>query len=194
MDCRTSSEIMIKQMDGPLAEAESKALQQHLTVCTACRKEADEWHQLSVMLARLPDLNPSPGFEYRVMAAIDPMRYAAVQSQSAANLGMLFIWMGIMGAASLLVVEAVARAQQWMMGWYMGTALHRLMLFVYESVITRGLFYILMPQKGLWDWFSRWDTVDSWWITLGTLNLVMVLVLIKVILDRILAGGRGEVR
>ncbi|SMP67244.1 anti-sigma factor family protein [Anoxynatronum buryatiense] len=194
MDCRTSSEIMIKQMDGPLAEADMQGWQQHLSACTKCRKEAAEWQQLSVMLARLPDLDPSPGFERRVMAAIDPMRYAVRQPQHAMNLGMLFIWIGIVGGASLLVVEAAARMQQWMMTWFQGTALYRLLAFVYEFVVIRGIFYFLMPQKGLWDWLTRWETVDSWWVTMGTLNLVMVLVLIKVILDRILAGGRGEVR
>ncbi|MDW7671257.1 MAG: zf-HC2 domain-containing protein [Bacillota bacterium] len=195
MDCRTSSEIMIKWMDGPLAEPEEKQLMAHIEHCSTCRLEYAEWQELASALSELPDPVPSSGFEARVMAAIDPALYAAPQRIIAKpQTGRLLVWMGILGMISLMLVETAAWLQHLAVGWLHETATYQVMTFIYERFILRGVLLFILPQKGVFEWLVRFDASSHWWYMLGTFNLVMLLILITVSLDRILLGRRGEVR
>jgi hypothetical protein len=195
MDCRTSSEIMIKWMDGPLAESEEKQLTAHIEKCSACRLEYEEWQELASALAKLPDPAPSRGFEVRVMAAIDPTLYAAPRRLTMKpQPGHVLVWMGILGIISLMLMETVAWLQHLAVGWLQETTAYQMMSVIYERFILRGILLFILPQKGLFDWLVRFEASSHWWYMLGTFNLVLLLVLIKVSLDRILTGSRGEAR
>jgi hypothetical protein len=184
---------MIKWMDGPLAEPEEKQLMAHIEQCSACRLEYEEWQELAHALARLPDPVPSRGFEARVMAAIDPTLYAAPQRLTTKSQpGRLLIWMGILGIISLMLVETAAWLQHLAVGWLQETTTYQVMSIIYERFILRGILSFILPQKGLLDWLGRFEASSNWWHMLGTFNLVLLLVMIKVSLDRILTGSRGE--
>lgn len=193
MDCRTISEIMMKQMDGPLADPEKQQLMNHIEGCPDCRQEYDEWQDLVQALNSLPEPMPSPGFETRVMAAIDPHLYAAPQRmQQRIQTGRMLVWMGLLGLVSLLVLETATLLQNLAVDWLQATEMYRALAVVYERIILGGVLYFLMPQKELVDGLLRFEPAGQWWLVLGTLNLMMFLVLIKVSLDRLRSAGRGE--
>ena len=194
MDCRTSSEIMMKWMDGPLAELEEQQWMNHVAQCEACRQEYKEWKEIKHALAHLPQIAPGEGFEHRVMAAIDPDLYKAVQPASRQHRwGHILVWTGALGLAGILVTETANLMRQMVQTWLQGNATYQALHMVYERFVVSGLLNFLMPQKGLLEWLGRFEGVTEWWTFLGTLNLIMLLVLIKLSLDRLLAGGRREV-
>ena len=193
MDSRTISEIMMKQMDGPLADPEKQQLMNHIEGCPDCRQEYDEWQDLVQALNSLPEPMPSPGFETRVMAAIDPHLYAAPQRmQQRIQTGRMLVWMGLLGLVSLLVLETATLLQNLALDWLQATEMYRALAVVYERIILGGVLYFLMPRKELVDGLLRFEPAGQWWLVLGTLNLMMFLVLIKVSLDRLRSAGRGE--
>ncbi len=194
MDCRTSSEIVIKWMDGPLAESEEQQLMTHLETCAACRQEFEEWKSLKTALANLPEYTPAKGFEHRVMAAIDPSLYHANEPVSRhGQWGHILIGIGALGLAGSMVRETARLGQHLAGVWLQGNETYQALTMVYQRVVVSGLMGFLMPQKGLMDWLGRFEGITQWWTFLGILNLIMLLVLIKLSLDRLLARGRREV-
>jgi len=194
MDCRTSSEIMMKWMDGPLAELEEQQWMNHLAQCEACRQEVEEWKVIKHALEHLPQLEPAAGFEHRVMAAIDPDLYKASQPVSPQRKwGHILVWTGTLGLAGIVVTETANLMRHIGQTWLQGNETYQALTMVYERVVVRGLLNFLLPQKGLLEWLSRFEGIAEWWTFLGTLNLIMLLVIIKLSLDRLLAGGRREV-
>ena len=195
MDCRTSSEMMMKWMDGPLAEADEQQWMKHLAQCEACRQEFEEWKVIKHALAHLPHLEPVAGFETRVMAAIDPDLYKASQPVSSQRKwGHILVWTGTLGLAGILVTETAGLMRQFVQNWLQGNETYQALSLVYERLVVRGLVNFLLPQKGLLEFLGRFESIAEWWTFLGTLNLIMLLVLIKLSLDHLLAGGRREVQ
>ena len=195
MDCRTISEIMMKSMDGPLNEADAADLAHHVNQCPACRREYEEWISLAQALDQLPMPEPSQGFENRVMASIDLNLYAKpVMNSTMLRDRNPAIWLGALGFLSLILMEAGRWFHQTAFGWLQGTHFYQGLTMVYETAIVRSVFYFLMPQRWLFDWLTHFETTYQWWHALGVINLVMILLLIKVSLDRLLAGERREVR
>jgi hypothetical protein len=194
MDCRTISEIMMQSMDGPLNETDAADLAHHVNQCPACKREYEEWISLAQALDQLPMPEPSQGFEHRVMASIDPLLY----KESAKNINVRVrnpvVWLGAIGLLSLILLEAGRWLHQTAYGWLQGTHFYQGLTMAYETAIVRSIFYFLMPQRWLIDWLTHFETNYQWWHALGVINLVMILLLIKVSLDRLLAGGRREAR
>ncbi len=195
MDCRTTTSIIMKQLDGPLAEPEEQQLQAHLVICPDCRKEHAEWQEMGRLLQSLPEPFPSPGFDRRVMAAIDPALYAqSWKTKQRLEKGRMLIWMGLLGLGSLLVLETAGLAQRLVTDWLQATETYRALAMVYEQGILRSFVVSLLTQRRLLGVLPRFQLAGQWWVMLGTLNLTMLLVLIKVSLDRLRSGGRGEVQ
>lgn len=195
MDCPTSSKMMMKWMDGPLVEADEQQWQQHLAQCDACRQEFEEWKAIRHALAHLPCPEPSEGFENRVMAAIDPDLYKAAPAVSPQRIwGHILVWTGTLGLAGIWVTETASLMGQMAQNWLQGNETYQALNLVYERLVVRGLMNFLLPQKGLLEFVGRFEGVAEWWTFLGTLNLIMLLVLIKLSLDRLLAGGRRGVQ
>ncbi len=195
MDCRAISEIMMKSMDGPLNEADTADLAHHVSQCPACKREYEDWINLVQALDQLPMPEPSQGFENRVMASIDPLLYAEpVKNSVSVWIRNPVIWIGTLGFLSLILMEAGRWLHQTAFGWLRGTHFYQGLAMVYETAIVRSVFYFIMPQRWLFDWLTHFETTYQWWHALGVINLVMILLLIKVSLDRLLAGGRGEAR
>lgn len=194
MDCRTSSEIAMKWMDGPLAEPEERAWLTHVEECDVCRQEFLDWKAVKHALEYLPPLQPREGFEKRVMAAIDPYLYKAAPAISRRHsLRHLLVLTGALGLAGLLVAETAQLMRQLAAVWLQGNPAFQALAMIYQRVELRGMLNLLLPLRGNLEWLNRFDGIAAWWAFVGILNLVMLLVLITVSLDRLLAGGRREV-
>ena len=195
MDCQRSAEIMMNMLDGPLNQASEERLMFHVKECTHCAREYREWMELNRALSELPELAPSFGFEQRVMNAIDPQWQLAAASagkKKSPSLGEMLVWTGFLGMIGLVGAEAVAQILRLSMGWLDGIPLFRAAQAVSGTLLVQGLLYVVLPLKGMVDWVVRFQGTGHWWHMLGMMNLTMLLVLVKVCLDRVLSGGRSE--
>ena len=50
MNCENALELMNRELDGALTEAESAALQAHLDACPDCRETRRQLHELDALL------------------------------------------------------------------------------------------------------------------------------------------------
>jgi|GEM_PF-4718940 len=71
MDCKTSSDLMLKSIEKDIDPVQQADLLKHFEVCEACREEFQLLAELNNMLEGLEMLQPSEGFESRVMSSID---------------------------------------------------------------------------------------------------------------------------
>lgn len=71
MDCKTSSDLMIKNIEKDIDPLQQADLLEHLGACEACREEYELLAELNDMFEELVMLEPSEGFESRIMSSID---------------------------------------------------------------------------------------------------------------------------
>ena len=74
MKCKDVSKELIGYLDRRANSAERREVEEHLVLCAACRRRAEEFRELSRVLDQLPVLQPSVGFDARVRerVAADP--------------------------------------------------------------------------------------------------------------------------
>ena len=69
MNCENALELMNRELDGALTEAESAALQAHLDACPDCRETRRQLHELDALLQE-SELEPPAALHDGVMQAI----------------------------------------------------------------------------------------------------------------------------
>lgn len=69
MNCENALELMNRELDGALTEAESAALQAHLDACPDCRETWRQLHELDALLQE-SELEPPAALHDGVMRAI----------------------------------------------------------------------------------------------------------------------------
>jgi anti-sigma factor RsiW len=68
--CASIEAKLVVYLDGRAQPAERRAVEQHLSVCAACRARADEFRSLWGALDDLPEIAPSPSFDAALRARI----------------------------------------------------------------------------------------------------------------------------
>ena len=192
MDCRKTTEIMSRLMEGPLTDADQQFVAAHIAECSSCLAEYEDWKILAAELSQLPELSPAKGFVARVMEAIDPSYYRRPAKEYSSGSGLILA--GLLGLAGLLSVDAALHVQQMIQGWFYETTIYQALQAVYETVFLRGILRMALTGRGPIGWLQLFQADQHWWFALGTFNLLMMLVLIKFALDRVLATGRGGTR
>lgn len=74
--CTSIEGKLVVYLDGRAQPAERRAVEQHLSICDACRTRAEEFRALSGVLDDLPSISPSPSFDaaLRARIAAEPQR------------------------------------------------------------------------------------------------------------------------
>jgi hypothetical protein len=70
MSCERVSNSLISYLDGRASAEERTTVEQHLTSCTSCRERADEFRRLWNVMAEVPGIEPSFGFDTRLRQRI----------------------------------------------------------------------------------------------------------------------------
>jgi anti-sigma factor RsiW len=68
--CASIESKLIVYLDGRAQPAERHAVEQHLSICAACRSRAEEFRVLCGALDDLPSISPSPSFDAALRARI----------------------------------------------------------------------------------------------------------------------------
>jgi predicted anti-sigma-YlaC factor YlaD len=66
MKCEDASKKLIGYLDRRAHSAERREVEDHLVVCAACRRRAEEFGRLWSVLDQVPVLETSPGFDARL--------------------------------------------------------------------------------------------------------------------------------
>jgi anti-sigma factor RsiW len=66
MNCEEASKKLIGYLDRRANSAERREVEDHVVVCAACRRRAEEFRRLSSVLDEVPVHEPSPGFDARL--------------------------------------------------------------------------------------------------------------------------------
>ena len=66
------SHLLQEFVEGGLAPAEVSSIQEHLGACPRCAAEVAGWQELFTELSSLPELEPSPDFQRRILAQLPP--------------------------------------------------------------------------------------------------------------------------
>jgi hypothetical protein len=94
--------------DGTLPKGERAGIESHLTGCSTCRGEVNEWRSLFIALAGLPHLTPAPGFALRVMAHVQIPRPWHVRASALVAKALPHTTPGWAFAVLLLAIPALA--------------------------------------------------------------------------------------
>lgn len=94
--------------DGSLTKGERAGIESHLTGCSRCRGEVEDWRTLFVALSGLPHLAPTPGFALRVMAHVTIPRPWHVRANALAARILPHTTPGWAFAVLLLAIPALA--------------------------------------------------------------------------------------
>lgn len=70
MECRKSSELLIRNQLSLLSPAEAAALRGHLAVCSGCRLQAEDYAEAVHLLQQRFEAEPPAGLAQRIMAKI----------------------------------------------------------------------------------------------------------------------------
>lgn len=71
MNCRLSSEYMMKSIDGNINDIENAQMRQHMKSCKVCSKEFKELNEIFAFLETESTVEPPQNFEIEVMKKID---------------------------------------------------------------------------------------------------------------------------
>jgi anti-sigma factor RsiW len=108
--CSHIAEELVAYADGEHSDAERARVEAHVGSCLACRRELERVHKLSDLLAGLPSVEPSPGFEQRFWARLAAAPTVARPRWRAARIGLP----ALAAAAALALVSywTVARVER----------------------------------------------------------------------------------
>lgn len=70
MSCEKISSALIAYLDGRASAQERTTVEAHLKACAACRERADEFRRLWNVMAEVPAVEPSLGFDARLREKI----------------------------------------------------------------------------------------------------------------------------
>ena len=70
MSCEKMSGLLISYMDGRASAEERSTVEAHLQTCALCRERAEEFGRLWKVMAELPAVEPSFGFDTRLRQRI----------------------------------------------------------------------------------------------------------------------------
>ncbi len=102
MTCEQVSELLTAHLDGELSPAEQAAVETHLAGCPSCQARADALRTAIGALATLPALEPSAGFEARVLSALGKPR--ANRPHWARRVAVVVVSCGAVAAAVLVAL------------------------------------------------------------------------------------------
>ena len=70
MNCEQVSNSLVSYLDGRASAEERSTVEAHLQSCAACRERADEFRRLWDVMAKVPAIEPSFGFDTRLRQRI----------------------------------------------------------------------------------------------------------------------------
>lgn len=104
-------EDLVAWLDGESAPADAARVAAHVAACAVCGREAALLRESGELLARLPDLSPSSGFEARVVAAVRSDRDGVTAT---APRGRLVLLRPRVAAAAAAVLVGVTAGAWWL--------------------------------------------------------------------------------
>ncbi|KAB3532431.1 zf-HC2 domain-containing protein [Alkaliphilus pronyensis] len=187
MDCKTSSNLIMSYIDNNITDKELLALQYHMSVCKNCREEFMLFNELVESICDLPMLEPSDGFEMRVIDSIDHSIYKSSTSKwlgikeilisTIIYFGFLFSFSS--SEATIISLNSVSKIVQqlYLLGGFIEGIIEYIMV---GSLYTRKMMFYLL------GFFSRATTSTLVFYTISLLVLAAVLVMIQTTLYKIL--------
>ena len=109
MNCRDSSEQLVPYLEGLLDDPATRAVEQHLADCSACRADADAAQRLHERLLAAGDVSPRASLDQAVMDRIFIQQVELTRRLTMRNRIRVFAMSGI--AAALLIGLAWAALQ-----------------------------------------------------------------------------------
>lgn len=103
-------------LDGAMGSRDWRSAHAHLDACTACRSEVEEWKGLFATLSSVPTLDPSPGFQDRVMASLQRARASGKLTVPSVTTGWLAAAMQPVAVAARRVTPTTGRGWAWLGG------------------------------------------------------------------------------
>ncbi|MHB8754881.1 MAG: anti-sigma factor family protein [Candidatus Acidiferrales bacterium] len=70
MSCEKISNALIAYLDGRASSEDRSVVEAHLKLCTACQERAEEFRRLWQVMAEVPGVEPSLGFDARLRQRI----------------------------------------------------------------------------------------------------------------------------
>ncbi len=115
MSHSTAQKNLVALAAGSLTERQEDSLHTHLQTCSECSRQLETWQRLTGALQRLPETAPAPARLARI-AALARARREEVIAQRWNRLVVtglvLFGW-----TLSLVTLQGVWTANQWLAGW-----------------------------------------------------------------------------
>lgn len=71
------SDQLVAYLDGTLSKEEGGRVEAHLETCTICRETLDDFRRTAELLAKWPDIMPSPAFDARFRDRVRPPAHRA---------------------------------------------------------------------------------------------------------------------
>ena len=193
MDCRKVTEVMIMQEVIQLTGEESACFHQHIENCPDCAAELEEWKRLHGMLDRLPCLEPSPEFTERVMDRIDHNRYSKALPEACRNHGgELLVILGVLLTIQTMSLDTLQWLIRLMADRMQENQGAGVLVLLYDSVIVRIAGYLLVPGRMFFQLLTHMNQVSPVWYAVGMINLLLLLVLFHLTIQRMVTKNREE--
>ncbi|SCY74014.1 anti-sigma factor family protein [Alkaliphilus peptidifermentans] len=188
MDCKTSSDLIMSYMDKNIADKDLLDLQHHIAVCANCSEEFLLFEEMVEGVKDLPMIEPSAGFEMKVMDSID---YSLYKKTTTRLLGLKEVFIcTIIYLTALFVINGAEYSFNINFS-KIPKLIQQLSLLgtVIEELVGYSMIAFLYPRKMIFfllSVFSRATTSTLMVYSLGLFVLTLVLVMIQTTLFKIL--------
>ncbi len=153
----------------------------------------EPWDELDEWICQLPMLEPSSGFNARVMSRIDRSLYGKPQqAQQKYHGGHILVLLGVLAIIQSLTIDTL----QWIFGQLI-ELLPRIPLLesmntVYHAVVYRMVYYVFIPYRMMMDFTMRLSQGNQLWYAVGIFNLLLLLLLVHFSIRRMISNSREE--
>ncbi|MBV8172881.1 MAG: zf-HC2 domain-containing protein [Candidatus Eremiobacteraeota bacterium] len=108
MNCSACEARLAAYLDGELSARDAQAIEAHMNSCASCRVLVNDLRAVEIKLQGLRGVEPRPGFDVAVMAAI-----AALPVPKPARLRLRWFVAYVAAAWAVLITLTVARVIDW---------------------------------------------------------------------------------
>ena len=92
MECSKANELMMKYMDGTLAEADAERLRRHVAQCEGCKADFLVYDEIVSEFSAMDETPAPEGFVDAVMAKVDALESASVKATVKTDSILLTVW------------------------------------------------------------------------------------------------------
>jgi hypothetical protein len=109
MDCKKTQDNLPLFLTGQLAPEDQANLQLHLQNCPCCSEFKESLAVLDSELSQLPEIEPSPWFEQKIMAQVEPFQTGKPETQWLAwltpQLALSLVLLLVVGTGSWIILQ-----------------------------------------------------------------------------------------